>query len=316
MFGFRSTFGPKLEDRYLKLRKKYHKKISREYFNEDPLLDTTITKTEEVIKESKVSTSQLDNVTWLVDVEYEGRHRYVEIRLLNEFKAGRGTFIYCPPTIGSARKFVVNLFVTKWMKKNVNVMMLFPSHFASLREYLKTSTHRFIDTQTAFASYVLAVEEAFKLSTRLKGEQVAAFGMSLGGIVLSWHAWMFNTLEIYMAAMAIPNLISMLFSKVFESTINKVGIRRRNPRYLDAFEIPPEELKKNGNKMKVILNSKDRYLPLRKSKSFWSKVTDDISVFPIGHFTFATMFPEIRRWIHKRLIDGGFVSEDTPEKSK
>ncbi|GAB4161588.1 MAG: hypothetical protein Fur003_4910 [Candidatus Dojkabacteria bacterium] len=296
----RARIATTIENAYYKIRSWYFVSKSIAYFYKDPIDDKSIIPTDEILDKTKVTCKRVDKNHWEVETAFQDKTRKARFWFLNRFNPARPTFIYCPPTVGSAKKFMVGIFLSRWVKRRFNIAFIMPPYYDGKQIYIAKNADSFHSGQLLIVNYILSIQECYKVAKELGSKKTIGLGLSMSGIALIWHAYKFNSLDSYLIAMAIPNLARIMFSSLFEYMIHEFHKRKENPMYEEAFEIKPEALLKSKNKIHLLLNKQDSYVNYYVALEFWRDIVEDITTFNVGHISIISLLPELKNWIKSR----------------
>lgn len=272
--------------------------VRPKYFSEDPvnyrpapfveILDST---------ETELST---DSLPWLLTTHYQGDSRVTRIYPPTSFDPSKPTLIFHHGASQTDPFNHLNAVFDHNTQSEYNIYVIHAQHHSSKSDYLHHSVDTFLHNQETFAGSVLAVEALVNYHRSHSSQPVIVTGVSMGGIVSSWHAFHFGSADLYFPMVAYPNVGEIFLSNAYKPVIHSWQTKHQMPAFRNSFQITKFD-QNLTNKVFPILGTHDRIVDYQLANKFWESRGFQVATYPYGHFTPGIMGSKICDFITTKV---------------
>lgn len=264
----------------------------------DEKLNSTIDPFPKIIKETSYIIEKRNYKLWLLNYKYNNIAGCAKIHFVNTYNRDKPTIVFHHGFLGTKHLTHLPIITTLDTFKLFNVISIALNAHQSLTDIRDKGMNNFLNAVLSVAGSVLAYEESLKFHRLNSDKKSIATGVSLGGIVTSWHYFLFNTADIYIPIAAFPDVGELLLQSQLKGLVYNFEQLEHNKSYLDCFNVPNEIKDKKKEKIFPILATKDDTVSYDVAKEFWKGY--NTYELESGHFSLITYRHEINKFMMQR----------------
>ena len=255
----------------------------------------------ELIKEISYTFTQPNSKSFLVQFEYNGIKGEVKADIEKEFNPNLPTII-SHHGLGNINHWrITRILINKEMLTRYNVISIKASFHGNTSEFSDNCVNKFYNIALTVAGSIIMENELVNFCKTHSKEKVLATGFSMGGIVASWHYYLYNTADAYMPVVSYPNFGEIIFCDEHKNFFKNLTDIPNKDEYINCFSVSKELMdQREKDKITVILGEDDELVPYKYSSEFWRDY--NVKTFNTGHVTtIVVKINEIRKILEELM---------------
>lgn len=275
--------------------------------------DNVIPKFEDLIKKVGYRIEKKKSNYW--ELKYSYMHSYkirggsennileeiygtARIYFMNKYDSNKPLLIFHHSFLVTNHELHLKTLVNKEMFERFNVVSIGLNAHTSFSEIVNRFIPKFMNSVCSIAGSVLAMEEVIKLHNYQSTKKAVIVGVSIGGIIASWHHLIFDSANIYFPVISQPNLGVVLINENLKDAIYNYDRIKDNPSYLECFK-PTSRPADSVNKVFPIIATEDQLMKYDVTANAWKGY--EVMQIDTGHYSYIIKSNEIRKYILGKL---------------
>ncbi len=238
----------------------------------------------EIIKNLSYNFSQTDSKNFLLRFEYNNIKGEVKAELGSVFNPKLPTIINHHGLGNINHKRVTQVLVSREMAAKYNIITIKACFHQSVNEFVDKCVNKFSNIALTTAASIVMENELVNFCKIHSDKKILATGFSMGGIVASWHYFLYNTADAYLPVVSYPNFGEIIFCEEHKNFFKHITDIPNKDAYINCFLVSKDiQDARDKSKITVILGEDDELVPYKYSSEFWRDY--NVKTFNTGHVT-------------------------------
>lgn len=253
----------------------------------------------EFIKNTKSILDKKNNKLWILNSTNGDTTATTKINFVTVFDQNKPTFIFQHGFGGTNHLAHLVAIIGREFFQKFNIISLGLNGHTTFLEMFDKCADSFADLSLTAASSIQAIEECISLHREKNKNNVIVCGASLGGMIVSWHGYLYNTADFYFPMISHPNIAKVFLNKTFAEANYSYNFMANNKSYFDAF-IVNDELRENmKKKMFPILGTIDELVPFTDTSGYWKGY--ETLELEAGHYSIVIQRSKVQEFILRKI---------------
>ncbi len=253
----------------------------------------------QVVKETKSTLEKRNYRLWLVTSKYGEAEATTKIHFVTPYDPTKPIFIFQHGFGGTNHlAHLVAVIGTEFFHK-FNVVSLGLNGHTTFLDMFGKCTNTFTNLTLTAVSSIHSIEECINFHKSKSSEKVILSGASLGGMIVSWHGFLYNTADLYFPLISHPNIAKVFLSKSFAEANYSYDFMCNNKSYFEAFTVESSVLESMKSKMFPILGKIDELVPFTDTSEYWEGF--ETLNLDAGHYSIVLQRAQVQEFMLNRI---------------
>lgn len=219
---------------------------------------------------------------WSLVMDLHGEQRVTTAKLERAYDPKAPTIIFHHGVgmYDNMTKAAIFMLLRQQEVKRSNVISVRAQSFNNEQEFRESAFDTLEHQQAVFAGSVLMIEELSRICERQKSPK-AVVGISMGGMIGTWHFLNFDSADQYFPLIAYPDATKVFLGPYYEGKADNRTKRAQMPLYREAFKSEAKDPEQNRGRVHPVLEKKDEIMLYEDALTYWKGY--DINSYPEGH---------------------------------
>lgn len=236
---------------------------------------------------------------WELKYSYGENYGTTGIYFVNKFDTKKATVVFHHGFMARNPLNQLYFFTNQELFKKYNVVAIGMNGHESYTSIRDKCANTYLNFALSIAGSVLAVEEVVKYQHENGNKRVFVAGLSLGGIVASWHYFKYSTADFYIPMLAYPDVGEIFQNTRLKHLILNYETHKDNEYFANAYKIEKKNILRDKTKILPIIGIHDQTINYFKAKGFWEGY--NVIEVDTGHYSIVTERNRIRNLLLEKF---------------
>ncbi len=232
----------------------------------------------------------------------EGERRETTATVIGAYNPDRPTILFHHSHgLYNPKLLIALLFRGKELRGQYNIVSIRAAYHTNSKTFSAKSFDTLQHMEDTFAGSVLMVEKLqAALRSESKGAPVAMVGVSMGGMVTTWHSLLYGSVDAYFPIVAIADAPRVFAGPGYDGATDLRTLRQGTGRAKEMFATNdfPTTL---ADRVFPVLAGHDHVVLSEWQRNYWRALRGQALELPFGHFAALFGMQEIRQYMIEKL---------------